>query len=107
MNQRTWRDVDMSRATGRVTLQDIAQATGYTSNTISRALKDKPDIAPKGNACRGRIMLYLTAVLRRQARRPDSAAKSCLPPEQRRAEDGADNIWKRKRRKQTKSIPTS
>lgn len=47
MNQRTWRDVDMSRATGRVTLQDIAQATGYTSNTISRALKDKPDIAPE------------------------------------------------------------
>jgi LacI family transcriptional regulator len=37
----------MSRATGRVTLQDIAQATGYTSNTISRALKDKPDIAPE------------------------------------------------------------
>lgn len=37
----------MSRATGRITLQDIARATGYTSNTISRALKDKPDIAPE------------------------------------------------------------
>ena len=37
----------MSRSTGRVTLQDIARATGYTSNTVSRALKDKTDIAPE------------------------------------------------------------
>lgn len=29
----------------RVTLQDIARKTGYTINTVSRALKDKPDIA--------------------------------------------------------------
>ena len=29
----------------RVTLQDIAQATGYTINTVSRALKDKSDIS--------------------------------------------------------------
>lgn len=29
----------------RVTLQDIANRTGYTVNTISRALKDKPDIS--------------------------------------------------------------
>ena len=28
----------------RVTLQDIAQATGYTINTVSRALQNKPDI---------------------------------------------------------------
>ena len=30
----------------RVTLQDVAKATGYSINTISHALKDKPDIAP-------------------------------------------------------------
>ena len=29
----------------RVTLQDIARATGYTANTVSRALSNKPDIA--------------------------------------------------------------
>jgi LacI family transcriptional regulator len=29
----------------RVTLKDIAERTGYTANTISRALKDKDDIA--------------------------------------------------------------
>jgi LacI family transcriptional regulator len=29
----------------RVLLEDIAKATGYTVNTVSRALKDKPDIA--------------------------------------------------------------
>ena len=30
---------------GRVTLQDIARITGYTANTVSRALKDKTDIS--------------------------------------------------------------
>ena len=30
----------------RVTLQDVANATGYSVNTISHALKNKPDIAP-------------------------------------------------------------
>ncbi len=30
----------------RVTLQDIALRTGYTINTVSHALKNKPDIAP-------------------------------------------------------------
>ena len=35
----------MSRSTGRVTLQDVAKATGYTSNTVSRALKNKSDIS--------------------------------------------------------------
>lgn len=30
---------------GRVTLQDIARKTGYTANTVSRALKDKTDIS--------------------------------------------------------------
>lgn len=30
----------------RVTLSDIAKATGYSVNTISHALKNKPDIAP-------------------------------------------------------------
>ena len=35
----------MGRSTGRVTLQDVAKATGYTSNTVSRALKNKPDIS--------------------------------------------------------------
>lgn len=29
----------------RVTLQDVANATGYTANTVSRALKNKPDIS--------------------------------------------------------------
>ncbi len=28
-----------------VTLQDVARATGYTANTVSRALKNKPDIS--------------------------------------------------------------
>jgi LacI family transcriptional regulator len=31
----------------RVTLKDIAEKAGYTMNTISRALKDKDDIAPE------------------------------------------------------------
>ena len=35
----------MGRSTGRITLQDVAKATGYTSNTVSRALKNKPDIS--------------------------------------------------------------
>ncbi|MBQ7850811.1 MAG: LacI family DNA-binding transcriptional regulator [Clostridia bacterium] len=30
---------------GRVTLQDIARKTGYTANTVSRALKNKSDVA--------------------------------------------------------------
>ena len=33
------------RTKGTVTLRDIAEATGYTVNTVSRALKDKPDIS--------------------------------------------------------------
>ncbi len=33
------------RGAVRVTLKDIAERTGYTANTISRALKDKDDIA--------------------------------------------------------------
>ncbi len=33
------------RPDGRVTLRDIAGITGYTMNTVSRALKNKPDIA--------------------------------------------------------------
>jgi LacI family transcriptional regulator len=38
----------MHRGSGtpRVTLKDIASRTGYTPNTVSRALKDKDDIAP-------------------------------------------------------------
>ncbi len=35
----------MARETGRVTLRDIANATGYTINTVSRALKNKEDIS--------------------------------------------------------------
>ena len=35
----------MGRASSRVTLEDVAKATGYTINTVSRALKNKPDIA--------------------------------------------------------------
>ena len=35
----------MSKATGRVTLEDVAKATGFTINTVSRALKNKPDIS--------------------------------------------------------------
>ena len=37
----------MARASGRVTLEDVAKATGYTINTVSRALKNKPDISRK------------------------------------------------------------
>ncbi len=37
----------MSRSSGRVTLKDLAAQTGYTVNTVSRALKNKPDIAPQ------------------------------------------------------------
>ena len=33
------------RQDGRVTLRDIARITGYTMNTVSRALKNKPDIS--------------------------------------------------------------
>ena len=35
----------MGRASDRVTLEDVAKATGYTINTVSRALKNKPDIS--------------------------------------------------------------
>ena len=35
----------MARSSGRVTLQDVAKATGYTPNTVSRALKNKSDIS--------------------------------------------------------------
>ncbi len=35
----------MKKETGRVTLGDIAQATGFTINTVSRALKNKEDIS--------------------------------------------------------------
>ena len=35
----------MNRKSDRVTLQDIARVTGYTINTVSRALKDKEDIS--------------------------------------------------------------
>jgi len=35
----------LSRSTGKVTLQDVAKATGFTVNTVSRALKNKPDIS--------------------------------------------------------------
>ena len=33
------------KKTGNVTLKDIAQATGFSANTVSRALADKPDIS--------------------------------------------------------------
>ena len=35
----------MAKEKGRVTLQDIAAATGFTVNTVSRALKNKDDIS--------------------------------------------------------------
>ncbi len=35
----------MAGESGRVTLRDIAKATGYTVNTVSRALKNKNDIS--------------------------------------------------------------
>ena len=35
----------MARSSGRVTLTDVAKATGFTTNTVSRALKNKPDIS--------------------------------------------------------------
>ena len=31
----------------KVTLRDIAQATGYSVNTVSRALRDKDDFSPE------------------------------------------------------------
>ena len=34
------------RTDRRVTLKDIAKATGYTINTVSRSLNNKPDISP-------------------------------------------------------------
>ncbi len=37
--------MDTKPPEGRVTLRDIARTTGYTVNTVSRALKDKPDIS--------------------------------------------------------------
>ena len=33
------------KKTGTVTLKDIAAATGFSANTVSRALSDKPDIS--------------------------------------------------------------
>ena len=38
--------MDRENKPRRCTLQDIAARTGYTVNTVSRALKDKSDIAP-------------------------------------------------------------
>lgn len=38
------------RKTGNVTLKDIAQATGFSANTVSRALADKPDISEETKA---------------------------------------------------------
>ena len=35
----------MRGKSGRVTLEDVAKATGYTINTVSHALKNKPDIS--------------------------------------------------------------
>ena len=35
----------MAKEKTRVTLQDIAKATGVTVNTVSRALKNKEDIS--------------------------------------------------------------
>jgi LacI family transcriptional regulator len=35
----------MAREKTRVTLADIAAVTGYTINTVSRALKNKDDIS--------------------------------------------------------------
>jgi len=35
----------MKNPSGKVTLQDVARATGYTINTVSRALKNKEDIS--------------------------------------------------------------
>ena len=35
----------MTKEKGRVTLLDIAKATGFTVNTVSRALKNKDDIS--------------------------------------------------------------
>lgn len=38
------------KATQRVTLRDIAQATGYSVNTISKALRDMPDLSSQTKA---------------------------------------------------------
>lgn len=39
-----------SARVGRVTLKDIARATGYTVNTVSHALNDKDDISAAAKA---------------------------------------------------------
>ena len=61
----------MSRKSERITLQDIANATGYTVNTVSRALKNKEDISRE--TCRriqkvaqemGYVRNYLASSLR-------------------------------------------
>ena len=33
-----------------ITINDIAQATGFSANTVSRALRDKPDISQETKA---------------------------------------------------------
>ena len=38
------------KKTGNVTLKDIAQETGFSANTVSRALADKPDISDETKA---------------------------------------------------------
>lgn len=38
------------RKTGNVTLKDIARETGFSANTVSRALADKPDISQETKA---------------------------------------------------------
>ena len=43
-------DMAARRKTGNVTLKDIAQATGFSANTVSRALADKPDISEETKA---------------------------------------------------------
>jgi LacI family transcriptional regulator len=55
-----------SPATATIKLRDIAAATGYSINTVSHALKDKPDIAPATKAliCRNaREMGYIADAL--------------------------------------------
>lgn len=53
----------------RVTLSEIAKATGYTVNTVSRALRDRPDISPATRQ-------YIQQVAQRMGYVPNMAAAS-------------------------------
>ena len=66
----------MARDSGRVTLQDIARATGFTVNTVSRALKDKDDISRE-------TCLHIQQVVREMGMCAITLPVRCVPAGQR------------------------